>query len=565
LKLDRALAKLTEPQGKENTLPTMQRGAEALRVLRKMSGNKPFTGLRIIPMTAQNIEEELKAVAAIETQKYCNNSSHFSTRNNSLVNDSRTPKSPDLQVVDLTDEKPQKQKISYTTTTPKFNEPNLMNPPYQSSRHNQLFNRSDRSHFDANPPKSSSLSENEGDLDDFYGHVDVDALVAESRVQGRSTQCQTTKAVSNFSTPHRDNANQTSLHVGLITPVQSPHEIQAKIREIRESLRQAREDCDDASLEGEVPAHLIARRDRLEKDLYSLSKKYRESKSSQSQEDKPDHFTPPANTGVATGSSYNYSENWDENVICSCGMATTKRRVQHGSNANRLYYRCNNCGFYKWAEENETEVCATWTSAAENTANEICISSDENVNRKMSRAKQVLRDVFGHNAFRPKQERIVMEAFSKRDVFVLMPTGGGKSLCYQLPACIDEGVSIVISPLVSLIQDQVQQLKALDIGVAQLNGEQDYETVQKPIVNQLFSARNRIKLLYVTPEKIASSGMLNKVFESLEKRHLLARFVVDEAHCISQWGHDFRKDYMSLGQLRSKFPTVICIFFQRII
>ncbi|RHY34329.1 hypothetical protein DYB32_001011 [Aphanomyces invadans] len=174
----------------------------------------------------------------------------------------------------------------------------------------------------------------------------------------------------------------------------------------------------------------------------------------------------------------------------------------------------------------------------------------------MKRAKFLLRDVFGHSSYRPGQERIVQEALSGKDVFVLMPTGGGKSLCYQLPACVDDGVSIVISPLVSLIEDQTQQLQALDVNVALLNGDQDYETVQRPIISQLFSNNITIKMLYVTPEKIASSGQLGKLFESLASRKLLARFVVDEAHCISQWGHDFRKDYMNLGTLRIRYPNV---------
>jgi bloom syndrome protein len=241
-------------------------------------------------------------------------------------------------------------------------------------------------------------------------------------------------------------------------------------------------------------------------------------------------------------------------------MATVEARVQHGQNADRLYYRCSTCGFHSWVEGESGTGGDRYPSGAQQTRQVVvdrpCVSSDPSVNAKMQRAKRVLRDVFGHNAFRPNQERTVMEAFSGRDVFVLMPTGGGKSLCFQLPACIDDGVTIVISPLVSLIQDQVQQLEALDVGVANLNSDQDYDTVQRPIISELFSNSIKIKMLYVTPEKIASSNLLNNLFESLEKRGLLARFVIDEAHCISQWGHDFRKDYMNLGTLRSKYPSV---------
>ncbi|GMF45445.1 unnamed protein product [Phytophthora fragariaefolia] len=305
------------------------------------------------------------------------------------------------------------------------------------------------------------------------------------------------------------------------------------------------------------------RRSELEQELEELSRRYRECKGTAK--------TSPASRNVSPAQamsrpaqvqqSFNGGvEASNTNPTCSCGMPTAEARVKHGPNANRLYYRCSTCGFHSWVDGETGSGGDRYSNGTQQTRQLIveqpCVSSDPNINAKMQRAKRVLRDVFGHNAFRPNQERTVMEAFSRRDVFVLMPTGGGKSLCYQLPACIDDGVTIVISPLVSLIQDQVQQLEALDVGVANLNGDQDYETVQKPIVSELFSNRIRIKMLYVTPEKIASSGMLNNLFESLEKRGMLARFVIDEAHCISQWGHDFRKDYMNLGSLRSKFPSV---------
>lgn len=405
---------------------------------------------------------------------------------------------------------------------------------------------------------------------DMFDEIDVDALVASHQQQ---RQPRPSSAYNDF--PARQSELQrTSRTVptttsnesdsGAASSAQRAETLRQSIKETRKILRDVRDECDDASLEGEIPYELQSKRDQLEQKLESLSRQYRECNSTAStplDQGRPSSFQPESRY-VAPSPVVSPAPNGEDssNTRCSCGLLTTEAQVQHGANAKRIYNKCTNCGFHSWANgsgsgQDSSRAVSTYSKPVV-APEQPCVSSDPRVTLKMQRAKRVLRDVFGHNAFRPGQERVVMESFSGRDVFVLMPTGGGKSLCYQLPACVDDGVTVVISPLVSLIQDQVQQLQALDVGVAHLNGEQDYETEQKPIISELFSSRIRIKLLYVTPEKIASSNSLNNIFESLQKRGLLARFVIDEAHCISQWGHDFRKDYMNLGQLRNKFPTV---------
>lgn len=440
-------------------------------------------------------------------------------------------------------------------------------------------------------PSGSRYGENgnayDHDDSDIFGALDVDALVANHQRQKTESRYSGTNAASTPRGPPLPQQQQQLPQQTYSTPARSSireppadpnlaDSLRRSIKDTREKLRHVREECDDASLEGDVPRHLLARRSQLESELETLSRRYRECKSGSSSTPTPQYSTPmpqysTAYSAEATAfggesrfsapapSSTPQPRNDDTSSTprCSCGLVTVEARVQYGQNARRMYFRCSNCGFHSWVDGSSSEPQGKKLfNASSFVEHQPCVSHDANVNSKMQRAKRVLRDVFGHNSFRPNQERIVMEAFEGRDVFVLMPTGGGKSLCYQLPACVDEGVSIVISPLVSLIQDQVQQLEALDVGVAHLNGEQDYETVQKPIISELFSSRNRIKLLYVTPEKIASSTTLSNIFESLEKRGRLSRFVVDEAHCISQWGHDFRKDYMNLGQLRTRFPSV---------
>ncbi|XP_072962259.1 ATP-dependent DNA helicase Q-like 4A isoform X2 [Typha angustifolia] len=164
------------------------------------------------------------------------------------------------------------------------------------------------------------------------------------------------------------------------------------------------------------------------------------------------------------------------------------------------------------------------------------------------------RKVFGNHSFRPNQREVINATMSGNDVFVLMPTGGGKSLTYQLPALISPGITLVVSPLVSLIQDQIMHLLQANIPSAYLSASVEWSE-QQEIFRELMSDICKYKLLYVTPEKVAKSDVLLRHLDSLHSRGFLARIVIDEAHCVSQWGHDFRPDYQGLGILKQKFPN----------
>jgi ATP-dependent DNA helicase RecQ len=163
-------------------------------------------------------------------------------------------------------------------------------------------------------------------------------------------------------------------------------------------------------------------------------------------------------------------------------------------------------------------------------------------------ALEALRRVFGYDAFRGEQQEIIDHVIAGGDALVLMPTGGGKSLCYQIPALIRPGTGVVISPLIALMQDQVDALTALGLRAGFLNSTQD--PGERRLVESAFLA-GELDLLYLAPERLRAESALR-----LLDRGTISLFAIDEAHCVSQWGHDFRPDYLALSQLHERWPTV---------
>ncbi len=168
--------------------------------------------------------------------------------------------------------------------------------------------------------------------------------------------------------------------------------------------------------------------------------------------------------------------------------------------------------------------------------------------RMNERARELLQHIFGYDSFRGQQEAIIQTLVDGGDALVLMPTGGGKSLCYQIPALLRPGTAIVISPLIALMQDQVAALLQAGVRAAYLSSTLSFEEVQA-VESQLLDGR--LQLLYVAPERLVTPRMLD-----LLSRVPISLFAIDEAHCVSHWGHDFRVDYLGLSVLQQQFPSV---------
>nr|WSX21101.1 DNA helicase RecQ [Streptomyces tubercidicus] len=179
---------------------------------------------------------------------------------------------------------------------------------------------------------------------------------------------------------------------------------------------------------------------------------------------------------------------------------------------------------------------------------EVVVDMDVEGASDASEAVQVLRRVFGYDEFRGSQQEIIEHVIGGGDAVVLMPTGGGKSLCYQIPSLVRSGVGIVISPLIALMQDQVDALRALGVRAGFLNSTQDLE--ERRLVEAEFLA-GELDLLYLAPERLRVEQTLN-----LLDRGKISLFAVDEAHCVAQWGHDFRPDYLALSMLHERWPAV---------
>ncbi len=170
--------------------------------------------------------------------------------------------------------------------------------------------------------------------------------------------------------------------------------------------------------------------------------------------------------------------------------------------------------------------------------------------KMIRQAEDILEKVFGYGEFRPLQKEIIANLLQRRDTLVIMPTGGGKSLCYQIPALLFEGLTVVVSPLISLMKDQVEQLGEFGVGAAVLNSTLSPVEYQRNIVR---IRDNEAKLLYLAPETLLMARTLD-MLTSLRVDCL----TIDEAHCISEWGHDFRPEYRQLAEVRKQFPKAVC-------
>jgi len=165
-----------------------------------------------------------------------------------------------------------------------------------------------------------------------------------------------------------------------------------------------------------------------------------------------------------------------------------------------------------------------------------------------NQAKEILKSTFGYDNFRSLQEKIIQDLIKGQDTFVLMPTGGGKSLCYQIPALVLKGTAIIVSPLISLMHDQVEALRANGVSVALYNSAMSDKEARQTLAHL---HQNDLKMLYIAPERLMGDDFISRL-DQID----ISLIAIDEAHCVSQWGHSFRPDYLKLGELRKRFPDI---------
>lgn len=269
--------------------------------------------------------------------------------------------------------------------------------------------------------------------------------------------------------------------------------------------------------------------------------------------------------------------NNEQNPLCNCGLRTNLLTSNKERSIGQAFYSCPyplsdplNCKFFQWVDPNFT------------TSSFSSFSPTSSINYPPIRdPKKEILQRFGHRNFRYGQYECIENALKKQDVFCLMPTGGGKSLVYQVPVWCSYGLAIVFSPLVSLIQDQVESLVANGIRACSLStNEQENDKIYNelrgyinsfsnidsndiaristsPLPNySLKIDENLIKFLYITPEKFSKSYKLKNILTALSKINYISYFILDEVHCVSQWGHDFRPDYLELSNIRKLYPSI---------
>ena len=163
----------------------------------------------------------------------------------------------------------------------------------------------------------------------------------------------------------------------------------------------------------------------------------------------------------------------------------------------------------------------------------------------------ILKQTFGYDTFRPLQQEVIENVLARRDTLAVMPTGGGKSLCYQIPSLVFDGLTVVVSPLIALMKDQVEQLRAYGVPCLFLNSSLSPQEYQE---NMEYIRRGEVKLLYVAPETLLMPRILS-LLDSVQ----VDCITIDEAHCISEWGHDFRPEYRQLVEVRKRYPNAVCL------